>query len=1109
MKQAYKNYANRLLLSVLLSITAFLAVAQTQSITGRVTDKAAEGIPSATIVVKGTTTGVTTNVNGVYSILAKKGDVLVISCISYVSKEVLVTDATQLDIQLDEDDKLLDELVVVGYGTMKRSQITGSVSKLDNKVLETGVRSNPASALAGTIPGLRVAQTSGRPGAVPSIVLRGGTTYGGGGAPLVIVDGLLRNGFSEISQDDIESMEVLKDASATAIYGARANNGVILITTKKGKEGASNITLNAKVGVNTLNLPFEFLGAQDYIYWSRRAVLTSGQYEPGRLSQLNSVGPFGTGNLYKDANGNYYDGNQNASAVWSTMFLNTTNQEKLAAGWQTMTDPVPTSSNGAYDPNGTYKDLIFNDFRYADHALRPQSTTQDYNISMTGGNANGKYYAGLGYYNETGMPINTYYRRLTFLLNGEYRIKSWLTSTSSLNFADAKWRDAVTAGEGDYLGRMLGAPPTLRGVNENGELLVGRGGADGNPAVTDGQFIRRNNTDKFTLSQAFKVDFTQDLSLHLSGNLFYDEGHYESFNRDYISGPGSINVSRNSSASFGRSLSQTYNAVLNYRRTIARNHSLDVMAGSEYYDIYAKGLSASGSGAPTDDFMDLALTNNEAGRRTIDSYHDQQRILSFFGRVNYDYAQRYLLSLTVRKDGYSTLINNRWGTFPGVSAGWNLHNEEFLKPYFNNVLNTLKLRASYGANGNVSGISSYGLQGSYGTSRYDGQIGYLLSSLPFPNLRWESSRTVEFGFETSILDKVTLSAAFYKRVTEDKISSFNLPATSGITSLTTNNGSMQNQGLELDLNYRIFSNSDWLFSLSANAAFNRNKVLRLPFNGLPNNRQGGFEVYDPASGQVIFAGGIQEGQDPNVAYAYVADGLYRTQADLDALPTDYRDLSGNRVLLTPSAFNDLPAAQQNNYFPIALGDVKWKDLNGDNIIDYRDRAYMGRTVPSWTGGLGTYLKFKGLYLSTRWDYALGFVQFDGPRSWFLGNMQGTFNTTTAVFDTYTPENINARYPAYYWADQLYKNNINRGSSMFYRKGDYLALRDVTLGYNLPKAIAGKIGSEAISLNITGQNLTYFSKSTLFSPEVYGGQAIGGATGYPLPRTVIFGAQITF
>jgi TonB-linked SusC/RagA family outer membrane protein len=1063
--------------------------AQDQKITGKVQDQ--QGfLPGVTVEIKGKNSGTQTNTEGIYSLQATVRDVLIFRLLGYETQEVPLNGRSILNVTLKGSTTQMDEVVVVGYGSQKRSTITGSVSKLDKKVLESGVRSNPASALAGTITGLRVQQASGRPGAVPNIVLRGGTEYNGSGSPLVVVDGLLRGGFSDINQDDIESIEVLKDASATAIYGARANNGVVLITTKKGKAGVSNITLKSNTGFNELNIPHEFLDARQYLYWSRKAIQNSGVYDASRLTQLTSAGPFGTGNLYKDAAGNILDGNKTSSAVWSTMFLDDVNRVKLQDGWQTMIDPV------------TGRELIFNNFDYKDYALRDYSLTQDNTVSMTGGNDNGKYYASVGLFDDKGMPINTFYKRLTFILNGEYKVKPWLTSTSSLNFADARWRDAQTNSEANYLTRSLGAPPTMRGVNENGELLIGRDFSDGNPAVNDAKFIRRNNTDKFTLSQAFKVDFLPNLNLRASGNWYYDEGHYENFNKDYLNSPGSINTTRSSSASFQRNLSQTYNSVVNYNGTLSEKHHFDLMAGSEFYDIYQKGLSASGSGAPSDDFLDLGLTNSDKDRRSIDSYHSRQRILSFFSRGTYDYDQKYMFTATYRRDGYSRLINNRWGDFGGVSLGWNVHREDFMEPY-RNVVNSLKLRASYGQNGNVSDIGAYQLQGSYSTSKYNGGVGYLLGGLPFPDLLWERSATYEFGMEATLFNKLDFSLAFYSRKTNDKISSFNLPASAGFTSLTTNNGSMQNQGVEADLNYNIFRKKDWQLDFSVNTSYNVNKVLRLPDNGLENNRIGGFQVYDPAQGKVIFVGGTQEGQDPNVAYAYVADDLYRTQADLDA-HGNRRDLNGAKVLVGPALYNAMTAAQKNSVFPIALGDVKWKDLDGNDTLDFRDRVKMGRTVPRWTGGFSARGRWKSLSLSTRFDYALGFVQYDGANAWFQSNAQGTFNTTTDVLNTWTPENPDAKFPTYYWADQLYKNNTFRPSSMFYKKGDYLALREVSLTYSLPAQWASKVKSQGVKFSVTGQNLTYFSQSTLFSPEA--NSLALGSGGYPLPRTLIFGIQ---
>ncbi len=1110
MKKNYQKEVSRIILTIVMSFIMLIANAQNRNVSGRVTDPTGGGVPSAGVIIKGTKLSTLTDGSGNFTISAKKGDVLVISYIGFTTKEIVVADQSVLNITLEENNQALDEVVVLGYGTIKKSNLTGSVSKLNTKVLETGIRSNPGSALAGTIPGLRVQQTSGRPGAQPNIVLRGGTSFGGGGSPLVVVDGLVRGSLADINQDDIESIEILKDASAASIYGARAANGVILITTKSGKEGQSSISLKSKVGVNKINNPYEYLSAEEYLYWSRKAIETSGSYDASRLTQLNTTGPFGTGNLYKDAAGNILDGNVNSAAVWSPMFRNATNEELLAKGWLSMLDPLKTNAAGAYDPNGTNKEIIYKNFDYSKYALEPYSLTQDYNLNMTGGNQNGKYYAGLGRYDEKGLPINTFYNRLSFVVNAEYKVKPWILSTSKLNFVNAKWRNVVNTAEENYLTRALGAPPTMRGTNDKGELLIGRDSQDGNPAVNDDKFIRKNSSDKFIMMQDFSVNILKNLKFNLSGALTYDEAQSESFDKDYLASPNNYNRVRSSAASVTRNLNQQYNAAFNYNGSFASKHKFDVLVGSEFADNYSFFLSASGSGAPTDDFMDLTLTSSDKDRRSINTDHARQRILSFISRANlYLFDSRYVITGTFRREGYSRMIDNRWGNYGGISAGWNIHNEEFFKSLsLSNVINTLKLRGSYGSIGNINGIGGYTLQGSYSQNRYNGSIGYVVGSLPNPSLRWEALITKEVGLDARFFNRLDVSLAYYHRTTSDKIATLVFPVTAGITGISTNNGDMQNQGVEVDLGYKAYKNKNWDINFDFNMAYNVNKVLKLPFNGQLNNRQGGFQVYDPNTKELIWVGGTQEGQDPNIAYAYQAEGIIRTKADLDNYALKLKDLLGARTLVHPDVFNALPANQKSLYFPIGLGDVMWKDVNGDGTINSFDRVYQGRTVPRWIGGFGANVKWKALTLSTRFDYALGFVSYDGPRAWYLSNAQGTFNTTKEVLNTWSPSNVNAEYPTYYWADQLFKNNTFRESSMFYNKGDYLALREVNLTYSLPARIASRLKSQGVNLSVSGQNLTYFSKSTLYSPES-SSVGIGGAGGYPLPRTIIFGAQFIF
>ncbi|MBE9463629.1 SusC/RagA family TonB-linked outer membrane protein [Dyadobacter subterraneus] len=1085
-------------------------------------------LPNVTVLLKGKNVAVETSVDGVYSIQAGSGDLIQFRMVGYVMQEVPAGSAQKLDIVLQPDVSSLNEVVVTGYGSSSRTKITSSIAKLDSKVLETGMRSNPAQALAGTIAGVRVSTATGRPGSIPTITLRGGTNFDGSGSPLIVVDGQVRASLADINPDDIESMEVLKDASATAIYGARASNGVILITSKRGKSGSSSITFKSKTGFNFLNTPYDYLNAGDYIKWTRLGVVEAIKNGVTTSSLLNGVGPRGTGNLYKDANGVILDGNYDSRAIWSTMRLTDENRELLSSndGWKTMKDPVKTNAAGAYDPNGTNADLIYKDFNYGDYAFKSPAISQDYNIGMNGGNEKGGYYANLGYYNEDGLSLGTFYRRLTFTLNGDYKIKSWLKSESSLSFARANWRDqTLQNGEANYWGRMLSAPPTMRGTNAKGELILGRDASDGNPAINFDKYKRNNQSDKFTLGQSFKVDFNNDLFFKIGGIIMYDESVAESFNKDFRIGIMSLtnpntgwNRDRATSAGFDRTIRQTYNAVLNYKKAFLAKNDIDAMAGFEYYDEANKGFTAAGKLAPTDDFQDLALTVSDANTRTIDSYHSQERIISAFGRLNYDYDGKYLASFTVRRDGYSRLIgDNQFGTFPAFSAGWLLHKENFMAST-QKWLSFMKVRASYGKNGNIgigtnNGIGVYELQGAYSSqTAYNGTIGFLQTGIANPNLKWEKSNTLEGGVEMGFFgNRITTNIAVYNRVTTDKIASVILPTSSGISSIRTNNGSMRNRGVELEGIFKVVQKKDFTVQVGANGAWNKNLVLKLPFNGNENNRQGGQRIYDPKSGKVIWAGGLQQGQEYGEIYGYVSDGIIRTAEDLAkynkidiaAGEVQYGGSAGKRV--ASAALISSQNLNKSTYISTQLGDMMWKDMDKNDTIDTRDMVSLGRTIPRWTGGFNTTVRWKNFSLFARMDFALGHKQMDFQQMWSLGSFQGEFNATQLVKDTWTPENPNAKYPRYTWADQLNAKNFDRPSSMFWVNSSYLAFREVSLSYTVPASLLQKAKIAGLTFTATGQNLGYVTNKMLSLPERTGSQN----SAYTIPTTLILGANFTF
>ncbi|EXZ41855.1 tonB-linked outer membrane, SusC/RagA family protein, partial [Bacteroides fragilis str. 2-F-2 len=532
-----------LILCILCSLGA---MAQKKSITGVVTDASGESVIGASVVEVGTTNGVITDIDGKFTLSVDPNGKIRVSYIGYQPQVLDVKGKNSFNIKLKEDSEMLEEVVVTGYGGKQlRTKVTNSIAKVKDEALKVGLFSNPAQALSGAVAGLKVTQASGSPGAAPKVTLRGGTNFDGSGDPLVIVDGQLRDGMQDINPEDIESMEVLKDAGATAIYGARASNGVILITTKTGKEGRREINFKAKMGLSYVNNPYEFLGAKDYINvlrtgYSKSGFTTSdGEYVSiAPLGNLTTASPFGTGNTLND------------KMVWNIMNKTADNAYLLQKGWQEMPDPL--------DPSKT---ILYKDTNPEDYNLNNPAISQDYNINMSGGNDKGTYYAGLGYNRQEGLPIKTFYERYSFVLNASYKITDWLTSSSNFNYNRANWKNmpGSQTSEGNYFGRIMSTPPTVRFQDEDGNPVLGPNSGDGNQNYQPDKWWNFNQSDKFTMVQAFQIDILKNLSVKGTANWYYSESLAESFTRDYENTPGQFVRTRSSSASFSRDFSQTYN----------------------------------------------------------------------------------------------------------------------------------------------------------------------------------------------------------------------------------------------------------------------------------------------------------------------------------------------------------------------------------------------------------------------------------------------------------------------------------------------------------------------------------------------------------------------
>lgn len=1071
---------------------------------GIVKDATGETIIGASVIVKGTTNGTITDIDGNFSLSnVKKGDVIEISFVGYTTQEAK-WNGTDLIITLKEDTQTLDEVVVLAYGVkQKRGKLTNSVSSVSEETLTVGSYGDPAQALVGAVSGVKVNQTSGFAGTTPTITLRGGTSYDGTGSPLVVVDGQIRtDGLSDLNSNDIESMEVMKDAGATAIYGARAANGVILVTTKQGKSGKAQVNFNMKVGAQYYNPTYDMMSAKDYIYWMRKAIAnTPWCTATGNLTSSNSSVGTGATELSKGSQFNILS--YNGSEYQQNLINN--------HGWQIMDDPIGDGQ------------ILFKDTNAADYNINSPAISQEYNLSFSGGNDRGKYYAGLGYYDSEGLPVSSFYKRYSYSLTGSYKITDWLEASSIFNYNRANWQKGpgyMESAYGDsmdkyYFGRVMTLPPTIRLEDEDGNYLLGINKADGNYLYENDKFERDYQTDKFNMTQTLEATLFKGFKLRGTMAWSYSEYNAETFNKGYhtTQNESQMDTTYGSSATFYRYFNQTYNLIASYDGQFG-DHSVSAMLGTEFWDKQYKYMYAYGYGAPTDDFGDLGYTSDEKGHRSVDTEHTRERIMSYFGRFQYDYLGRYIMAFTFREDGYSRLIDNRWGFFPGVSAGWVFSEEGFYAP-LKKVINYGKLRASYGINGSIDTnyIGIYTLHGAYRSNKYNGNTGYIMSTLPNPDLRWEKTRTAEVGLDLGFLNnRFTLGFTFYDRLTSDKYASLSLPPTTGFSSVTNNNGKFRNRGIEIDINANLMKKKDFTWTLGGNIAYNKNTVVQLPFNDLKNNRQGGTEIYTGNGNETYFVGGLQEGQTPyNVLVGYGVDKMVRSESDL---VDGYCDMSQSiAVYYGEKGLQKLKdAGWTGSTTELACGDIMFEDINKDGIIDSYDRKVLGNTTPKWNGGFNTTLSWKGLSLYLRTDFGLGFVTYDGMKSWINGCAQGTYNMTTDIWDSWTPENPDAKYPRYVWADQLGANNWIRTSELFVTKGNYLAFRELQLSYSLPQNICNKFRCQNLRISVTGQNLGYLTSSDCAIPDYIvstDGNNSGWGGAYALPRTVLFGLDITF
>jgi len=1067
---------------------------QSKKINGTITDQDTKApLSGVSVVVKERNTGTQTNENGVFTIEVSAGETILISHTGYLPKEIRLESITgELSLSLAPDVSNLGEVVVVGYGTQSRRNVTSAIGKLDKAVLQNTPRSNVGTALQGSVAGLRVVNTTGAPGASPAILLRGGASINSPGAPLVVVDGIIRS-FNDISSDDIESIELLKDAASTAIYGARANNGVILITTKQGKAGKAQVSYKYVHGYNTDRPDYTYMDARDYVYYARLGHFNSQR----TLAQVNSQRGFGLSSNAADL------------ALFDIRRYDASTQYLLQAGWDTVGDPYGGTIIFK-DHGGEIKDILFRN-----------TNTNDHYLNVTGGNDKGKYFASFDYYNEDGVIVGSDYKRYSAMLSGSYKIKPALEVSTGASFSTASGF-GLLGGDINTLYRNVSIWPTMNPWLDSAKTMPnpGNGITDGNPLYWLQKNYRRNEVNRLTGNAAVKYDILKDLFVKVSGNIYLYEGINESFTKATQTYTqiyaNTFNTTRPASWSMDRVFQQQYNAIVNYNKTIGTDHHFELMEGVESFGQKSTNSRVAGTGAPTDDILTVNASTVFAPGSNF-SAKSEYRIISNFGRLNYDYDQKYLLTLVYRYDGISSLAaDNRWGFFPGMSAGWNIHRESFFKSgSLADVVSSLKPRVSYGVNGNVAGINDYEVQGGYGSQgNYNGSLGFLNTDIINSGLRWEKSKTTDLGLDLGILNnRITLIFDYYDRKTSDLLTNLTLPSYVGFGSVRTNLGTFQNKGYEIGVNAKILETADGIrLDASANISYNKNKILKLPYNGNENNRQGGFQVYDPSSGKVIWVGGLQEGQPLGAVYAYKQLSIFQDASEI-------AKIAGNRY---DAVANITGPNLSFGAGKITPGDVNWLDVDKNDTIDSRDQVYVGNINPKYTGGFTTTLSYKGITLYTRWDFALGHVLYNDLVARVLGNYQGTFNFLELTKQGFSGDNSRSDIPKVYWADQVGapngKKNLTRGNnanaflngnnSNLYEKGDYLACREITLSYDFGKQMLTKtkVLSQARAY-VNVNNLFYITKFSGNSPEPKPDGLFRG--NYPTPKSFVVGIQVTF
>ena len=993
-----KQPLRSLMLSLIMLLPLSL-LAQEIKVQGVVKDQTGEAVIGATVMQKGTSNGTITDFDGNFSLSVPAEATLTISYIGFATQDVAVGGKTELQIVLKDDSQTLSEVVVVGYGTMRKSDLTGAVGSLGAKDMQDSPVSNIGQAIQGKIAGLQVVD-AGKPGDNVIIKVRGMGSINNCD-PLVVIDGVPTDlGLNNLNMADVERLDVLKDASATAIYGSRGANGVVMITTKKGKDGKGKLSLAANFAIQNATKTPKLLNASEY------------------------------------------------AALNNDMMAN--------AGYTMNPEWASPSSLG----KGT---------DWVDELLRT-GYMQNYTLSYSGGNDKAHYYVSGGLLDQSGIVKSVSYRRFTFQENSDAQVLSWLKFSNNITVSADKKE------QGSYdLGNTYKALPIYSVKDSNGDWTGPEGnslwyGSTKNPIGPTETDKQKTNGYNFLGNLTAEITFTKWLKFRSTFGIDAKFWFADNYTPKYAWKPIATEESSRYKSD-NKSFTYLWDNYFLFDYTFAKKHRVGLMAGTSAqwnkfdYLNAQKNIFA---------FENVHEMDNGQEMYAIGGNETEWALFSYMARATYDYDNKYLLTATLRRDGSSRFgRSKRWGMFPSVSVAWRISEESWFKK--TNALSDLKIRIGYGVTGSQASVSNYGYLPSYATSVYPlgfwgkEQPALVSSSLANPNIHWEEVAQANIGFDAVLFNsRAILSVDAYIKNTNDMLVKASIPITSGFedTSTTyTNAGKVRNTGVEVTLHtVNIKGELGWESDLSY--TYNKNKIKDL-------NSDVPYYINQVNNSYVTM---LQKDYPINVFYGYVTDGIFQNQTEVDTHSIQ-------------------PGAEP--------GDIRFRDLNNDGVINDDDRTVIGNPNPTHMFSLGNNLTYKGFELNIYLQGVAGNKIFNANKIDLTG-MSAAYNQTTDVLSRWHGEGTSNYMPRAVFGDP---NQNNRISDRFVENGSYLRLKTISLSYNFPKEWLKVLTIENARLTLSCENVATITNYSGFDPEV-GINGIDLST-YPISRTFNIGLNFNF